>query len=153
MHKVGEVPRYETSMTSSRDAFGFANGKPREASQPANIIAHPGQEIRIVVPDAAGAVPGFGDSSPSPSRSQDNSSPSSSKDNSSPSIKKDERSNPFGGTDAFGFHGFRRGFSPSPITIVAQPGQEIRVVVPDGQGRIDTLRGDQSSPSASKDNR
>ena len=164
------------TMSSSRDAFGFRRqGGPVRSAGATVVVAQPGQEVRIVVPDSRGRLRGFGDSSPSgsgdnsPSGSGD-SSPSGSGDSSpsgsgdsSPSGSGDSSpsgsgdSSPSGSgdilvsRDAFGFRSYRRGFSPSATTIVARPGQEIRVVVPDGRGRIMGL-GD-ASPSGSGDSR
>src|SRR6266536_3971590 len=118
-------------MSSSRDPFGCVPRKSASSTQPITVVAHPGQEVRIVVPDGAGAVPALGDSRSSPAGSGDS--------RSSPSGSGDSRSSPSGSGDVisrdpFGFRTYRRGFSPTPITIVAQAGQEIRVVGPDAGG-------------------
>ena len=146
-------------MTSSRDPFGFRRREAGTRSKGETlIIAQPGQEVRIVVPDGRGTVRGFGDASPSgsgdasPSGSGD-ASPSGSGD-ASPSGSGDASPSGSGdiiSRDAFGFKSYRRGFSPSATTIVARPGQAIRIVVPDERGRI-TAFGD-ASPSGSGDNR
>src|SRR6266536_1667279 len=108
-------------MSSSRDPFGCVPRKSASSTQPITVVAHPGQEVRIVVPDGAGAVPALGDSRSSPAGSGDS--------RSSPAGSGDVISR-----DPFGFRTYRRGFSPTPITIVAQAGQEIRIVVPDAGG-------------------
>ena len=150
-------------MNTSRDPFGFGPKPETKATSISTsiIVAQPGQEVRIVVPDRSGAIPGFGDNRASPSGSGDSrASPSGSGDSrASPSGSGDSRASPSGkgdlfSQDAFGFKTYRRGFSPAPMTIVVQPGQELRVVVADSDGRIlpGALPGDsRASPSGKGD--
>jgi|ERR1051326_1883354 hypothetical protein len=131
-------------MSSSRDPFGFpAKPRPRSAKaiggNPIVVVAQPGQEVRIVVPDdgSVGAgIQGRADSRQSPSGSGDS--------RASPSGSGDSRASPSGSGDAqaqnpFGFLPVQRGFSPTPITVIARSGQEIRIVVPDESGSIPGL--------------
>jgi hypothetical protein len=84
--------------------------------------------------DATGSMPQLreglsqgGDSSASPRRSGDSSaSPRRSGDSSA----SPRRSGDAGSGDPFGFQIAQRGFSSKPITVIAYPGQEIRIVVP-----------------------
>jgi hypothetical protein len=158
-------------MNPSRDPFGFPATSRRPQGQgtsPIVVVAQPGQEVRIVVPDdggMAGTGGGRGDSSASPKPSTDSSaSPKPSTDSSaSPKPSTDSSASPKPNTDAgsqdpFGFRAFRRGFSPTPVTIVARSGQEIRIVVPDESGSVPGLAqrfsGDSSaSPKPSVDQR
>jgi hypothetical protein len=41
----------------------------------------------------------------------------------------------------------RRGFSPTPITVIASAGQEIRIVVPDDSGSLPGVAGPARRPS------
>jgi hypothetical protein len=117
------------------------------------VIAEPGQEIRVVVPSSTGDFPGGpGDSRISPSRPTDS--------RVSPSRPADSRVSPSGrrdmkGSDPLGFgKGPDPAYSPRPVTIVAQPGQEIRVIVPDGTGESGGYPGDSRvSPPPSRDSR
>ena len=137
-------------MSPSRDPFGFKS-KPRPRGQqgtnPIIVVAQPGQEFRVIIADDGGVGGRFqniGDSgrasSPSPSGDSGRaSSPSPSGDSgraSSPSPSGDSgrASSPSPSGDAFGFQSVPRGFSPTPVKIVAHPGQEIRIVVPDQTG-------------------
>ncbi len=147
-------------MSPSRDPFGFTPKKPVPSTRPTIIVAQPGQEVRIVVADSSGAVPGmYGDSRVSPKGSGDSRvSPKGSGDSRvSPKGSGDSRVSPKGSgdifsQDPFGFRTYRRGFSPSPITVIAQSGQEIRIVVPDESGQIPSVRGDSRvSPKGSGD--
>jgi len=138
-------------MSPSRDPFGFPaksrsrRGKPI-GTEPIIVVAQPGQEVRIVVPDAANVSAGIlqpGDSRASPSGSGDSrASPSGSGDSrASPSGSGDSRASPSGSGDAqaqnpFAFLPTERGFSPAPLTVIARSGQEIRIVVPDETGSI-----------------
>ena len=126
-------------MNPSRDPFGFkAKGPPN--TDPIIVVAQPGQEFRVIIADdgGVGGVSQYsGDSgrasSPSPSGDSGRaSSPSPSGDSgraSSPSGSGDA-----GAKDVFGFKPSPRGFSPTPITVIAHAGQEIRIVVPDQTG-------------------
>jgi len=165
-------------MNSSRDPFGFEpptpGPKPGYSPRPITIIAQPGQEVRIVAADGTGVTAGdFPDasrssplgstdasrSSPSGSTDASRSSPSGSTDasRSSPSGSPDSRwqnvagaaSDPFG----FGAGNPKAGYNPRPITVVAQPGQEVRIVVPDGSGAVyaDYADASRSSPLGSTD--
>jgi hypothetical protein len=113
-----------------------------------------------VVPDESGFIPGVGDSRVSPRGSGDSRvSPRGSGDSRvSPKGSGDSRVSPKGSGDVisqdpFGFKTYRRGFSPSPITIVAQSGQEIRIVVPDESGAIPGVGDSRVSPKGSGDSR
>ena len=141
-------------MSPSRDAFGFTSKTRPQSPQgtnPLTVVAQPGQEIRVVIADdgSDGGGQDSGDSGPRGSHSGDSgprgsksgsgdSGPRGSKSGSgysgprgskSGSGDSGPRSSPSG--DAFGFTPFPRGFSPTPITVVAHSGQEIRIVVPD----------------------
>jgi hypothetical protein len=127
-------------MSPSRDPFGFTANRPPKSTDPIIVVAQPGQELRVIIADDGGVGGGFqssGDSgrasSPSPSGDSGRaSSPLPSGDSgraSSPSGSGDA-----GAKDVFGFKPFPRGFSPTPITVVAHAGQEIRIVVPDQRG-------------------
>jgi hypothetical protein len=148
-------------MSSSGDPFGFKPRKRAQSTRPTIVVAQPGQEVRIVVPDESGFIPGVGDSRASPRGSGDSRvSPRGSGDSRvSPKGSGDSRVSPKGSgdmisQDPFGFKTYRRGFSPSPITIVAQSGQEIRIVVPDESGAIPGVAGDSRvSPRGSGDSR
>jgi hypothetical protein len=129
-------------MSPSRDPFGFSAGPRPRSVDPIVIVAQPGQEVRIVVPDDGGVGPwtsgigGPADSRQSPSGSGDS--------RASPSGQGDSRASPSGsgdakGRDAFGFTSLPRGYSPTPVTVVARSGQEIRIVVPDASGSIPGL--------------
>lgn len=155
-------------MSSSRDPFGFSSRTPpgpqsQQGANPIILVAQPGQELRIVIADdgnvggAVGGVQNRGDTSgaASPSAKGDTSgaaSPSGKGDSSgaaSPSGKGDT-----GTKDPFGFQRFQRGFSPSPITIVAHSGQEVRIVVPNKTASFQGLTADVSgsaSPSPKGD--
>src|SRR5438128_11486389 len=106
-------------MSSSRDPFGFTAKAPAQGTNPIVVIAQPGQEVRIVIPDdrADGAGPGGrGDSRASPKGSGDS--------RASPKGSGDSRASPKGSGDAmaqepFGLSAIQRGFSPSPITVIA----------------------------------
>jgi len=147
-------------MSSSRDPFGFVPRKRAQGASPTIVVAQPGQEVRIVVPDESGFIPGVGDSRVSPRGSGDSRvSPRGSGDSRvSPKGSGDSRVSPKGSGDVisqdpFGFKTYRRGFSPSPITIVAQSGQEIRIVVPDESGAIPGVGDSRVSPKGSGDSR
>ena len=147
-------------MSSSRDPFGFAPRKRAQGASPTIVVAQPGQEVRIVVPDESGYIPGMGDSRVSPRGSGDSRvSPRGSGDSRvSPKGSGDSRVSPKGSGDVisqdpFGFKTYRRGFSPNPITIVAQSGQEIRIVVPDESGAIPGVGDSRVSPKGSGDSR
>lgn len=129
-------------MSTAPDPFGFARPPAGVANGTATVIViRPGQEVRIVVADDSGVPAGLGDrGSPagrsSPSGSGDKGSPAG---RASPSGSGDAgspagRASPSGSGDAAGWGPF--GFTPpsastsKPMTIVAQVGQEIRVVVP-----------------------
>lgn len=131
-------------MSPSRDPFGFpAKPRPRRGkpigADPIVVVAQPGQEVRILVPDegnVGGGIQGPADSRQSPSGSGDS--------RASPSGSGDSRASPSGSGDAqiqnpFGFIPAQRGFSPTPITVIARSGQEIRIVVPDESGAIPGL--------------
>ena len=163
-------------MSSGRDPFGFESPKPGYSPRPITVIAQPGQEVRIVVPEGteSNAWTQYGDasrSSPPGSPDASRSSPSGSPDasRSSPSGSPDaSRSSPSGSPDsAFGYvqaadspdaFGFGTGtprprYSPRPITIVAQAGQEVRVIAADAGTTVQSFYGDasRSSPSGSPD--
>jgi hypothetical protein len=117
------------------------------------VIAEPGQEIRVVVPSNAGDFSsGYGDSRVSPSRPTDSRvSPSRPADSRvSPGRRRDVK-----GSDPLGFgRDPEPAYSPRPVTIVAQPGQEIRVIVPEGTDAIGGYPGDSRvSPPPSRDSR
>jgi len=135
-------------MSPSRDPFGFtAKPSPQGGTTPIVVIAQPGQEVRIVVPedgDGMSGLRGPGDNRVSPSGSGDS--------RVSPSGKGDDRVSPSGKGDdraqgPFGFTPIRRGFSPTPVTVIARSGQEIRIVVPDDSGSIPGLVGMRRGPS------
>ena len=136
----------------ARDPFGFSKSSPAPSysPKPHTLIAQPGQEIRIKVADSAGHVSGtppgdtrsspsgVGDTRSSPSGVGDTrSSPSGVGDTrSSPSGVGDTRSSPSGvgdtgGRDAFGFVDPKRVYPERPMTVIARPGQEIRIIVQD----------------------
>ena len=150
-------------MNSDPDPFGFRPPRRREPNaQPITIIAQPGQEVRIVVPDTEGNVAGLpGDSRVSPKASGDSRvSPKASGDSRvSPRASGDSRVSPrasgdASGVDPFEYGGFRPAYSPTPITIVVRSGQEIRIMVPDGEGDATRLMADSRvSPKASGDSR
>ena len=139
-------------MSPSRDPFGFSSKTPRQGQQgtdPIIVIAQPGQEFRVIIADDDGGGGGrfqnIADSgqasSPKPSGdSGQASSPKPSGDSgqaSSPKPSGDsgQASSPkpsgdSGASDPFGFQPFPRGFSPTPVTVVAHAGQEIRIIVP-----------------------
>jgi hypothetical protein len=134
-----------------RDPFGFQSG--RRVSQPSRsppgrgrplvVVAGPGQEIRVVVPSGSENTAGLpGDSRASPQPSTDSRvSPSPPGDVAAP--------------DPFGFKTpVEPSYSPRPVTIVAQPGQEIHVIVPGESGLPGGLPGDsRASPQPSPDRR
>jgi hypothetical protein len=139
-------------MNSGRDPFGFKSRKRSvPPSQPLTVIARPGQEVRIVVPDSqSGGPASIGDTRVSPKPSGDTRvSPKPSGDTRvSPKPSGDAAGNPFA------FTRYQPQYSPTPITIVAQSGQEIRIVVPDDSGRIAGFPGDtRVSPKPSGDTR
>jgi hypothetical protein len=133
-------------MNPSRDPFGFpAKSRVAQSTRPIQgpgtgpivVVALPGQEVRILVGDGGGGGGGLrGDSSVSPGGKGDSSvSPGGKGDSSvSPGGKGDLSSQ-----DAFGFRTFQPGFSPTPVTIIARSGQEIRIVVPDQSGSVPGL--------------
>jgi len=132
-------------MGPSRDPFGFSTKKRGQSASPLIVVVQPGQEVKIVAAsDDVESSVGSGDSRASPKGSGDSrSSPRGSGDVSQ---------------DAFGFRSIRRGFSPSPITLVARSGQEIRIIVSDeaGQTGVQThgFSGDsRASPKPSGDKR
>jgi hypothetical protein len=140
-------------MSPSRDPFGFSSKPSPQSPQGTNplvVVAQPGQEIRVIVTESGGLQADTGLPS-SPSHSPDSglpSSPSHSPDSglpSSPSHSPDSGlpSSPSHSPDAlaqnpFGFNSPQRAFSPSPITVVASRGQEIRIVVPNQPGSSGT---------------
>jgi hypothetical protein len=110
-----------------RDPFGFRSSRSSArpspgGTNPLTVVAEPGQEIRVVVPldpdDVRGAP---GDSRASPRPATDS--------RASPRPRTDAA-----GSDPFGFGAVvqQPSYSPRPVTIVARPGQEIHVVVPEG---------------------
>jgi hypothetical protein len=107
----------------------------------------------VVVSRGSGDEPGgMSDSRVSPSRPTDS--------RVSPSRPADSRVSPSGRRDVRGGDplGFGRGpepaYSPRPVTILAQPGQEIRVIVPDDTGESTGYPGDSRvSPPPSRDSR
>jgi hypothetical protein len=127
-------------MSPSRDPFGFSSKTPTPSSQGTNpivVMAQPGQEFRVIIADDGGyGGAGFensGDSgqasSPKPSHdSGQASSPKPSHDSGQASSPKPSHDS--GSADPFGFQSFPRGYSPTPVTVIARPGQEIRIVVP-----------------------
>ena len=137
-------------MSPSRDPFGFSSKTPTVASRgtdPIIVVAQPGQEFRVVIADdsGGGGFQNMGDtgqsSSPKPGGdSGQASSPKPSGDSGQSSSPKPggdsgQSSSPKSGGDSgapdpFAFKPFPRGFSPTPITVVAHAGQEIRIVVP-----------------------
>src|SRR5215475_2296232 len=133
-------------MSSSRDAFGFKSKTRPQSPQGTNpliVVAQPGQEIRVVIADdgsGGGGSQDSGDSGPrgsqsgsgdsGPRGSQSGSGDSGPRGSQSGSGDSGPRGSPSGSGDAFGFTPFPRGFSPTPITVVAHSGQEIRIVVP-----------------------
>jgi len=151
-------------MSPSRDPFGFPSKtdpgrQGPKGSDPIIVVAQPGQELRVVIADdgggggVGGVVRNRADTSgaASPSGKGDSSgaaSPSGKGDSSgaaSPSGKGDS-----GSKDPFGFQPFQRGFSPTPITVVAHRGQEIRIVVPNATGALQGIAADASgAPSPS----
>jgi len=74
-------------MSSGKDPFGFERPKPGYSPKPITITVQPGQEIRIIVADSTGTVPGAvkaeGDDTAMPSRKPD--------DTAMPSRKPDRR--------------------------------------------------------------
>jgi hypothetical protein len=156
-------------MSAESDPFGFDQPAPGFSPRPMTVVALPGQEVRIVVADGSGAIPGFfldgaspkgsGDSGASPKGSGDSgASPKGSGDSgASPKGSGDSGASPKGSGDAriqdpFGFVGLPQpGFSPRPITIIAQAGQELRVVVPDLRGGVPGIHADTASPKGSGD--
>jgi hypothetical protein len=129
-----------------RDPFGFRSSRSSarpSASQttPLTVIAEPGQEIRVVVPVGPDNVAGY----PADSRA-------------SPRPPADSRASPRPPSDRAGSDPFRveptdqPSYSPRPVTIVARPGQEIHVVVPDRAKATAGLYADsRSSPKPSLD--
>lgn len=135
----------------AQDPFGFPSSpQPTYSPKPHTLIAQPGQEIRIKVSDRSGNVPGAlpGDTRVSPSGAGDTRvSPSGSGDTrASPSGLGDTRVSPsgYGDTrvspsgagdtepgDAFGFVDPKRVYPEKPMTVIARPGQEIRIIVQD----------------------
>lgn len=134
-------------MSPSRDPFGFSSKtgvQSQQGTNPIIVVAQPGQELRVIIADDGSVGSGSqnkGDSgrasSPSPSGDSGRaSSPSPSGDSgraSSPSPSGDS-----GFQDPFGFTPLPRGFSPTPLTVIAHSGQEIRIVVPDQTGSSGT---------------
>jgi len=140
-------------MSRESDPFGFEGPQPGYSPRPITVVAlQPGQEVRIVVAGTAGGTPVFFmDSSSSPRGSGDSSA--------SPKGQGDSSASPRGqgddsARDPFGFgSGPQPAYSPRPITIVAQAGQEVRVVAPDEGGGIPGLimSDSRSSPKGSGD--
>jgi len=132
-------------MSPSRDPFGFSSKSPTVAAKgtdPIVVVAHPGQEFRVIIADDAGPggrLSNIADSTggkvSSPSGSGDSgggkvSSPSGSGDSGGGKVSSPSGSGDSGSANPFGFKPFAQGFSPTPITVVAHAGQEIRIVVP-----------------------
>jgi len=116
-------------MSPSRDPFGFSSKPSPQSPQGTNplvVVAQPGQEIRVIVTESGGLQADTGLPS-SPSHSPDSGLPSS------PSHSPDALAQ-----NPFGFNSPQRAFSPSPITVVASRGQEIRIVVPNQPGSSGT---------------
>src|SRR5262245_59955675 len=107
-------------MIPPNDPFGFTTRTSRRSPAPAVIVARPGQEMRIIVPDASGHLPPFAtcysSGNPSPRNSGDSSgnpSPRNSGDSSGnprPRNSGDSSGNPSprnsgdeGSRDPFGF--------------------------------------------------
>jgi hypothetical protein len=146
-------------MSAESDPFRFETPAPGYSPRPMTVVALPGQEVRIVVADSLGATPGFYLDSASPKGSGDSgASPKGSGDSgASPKGSGDSGASPKGSGDAgiqnpFGFVAPRQpGYSPRPITIIAQAGQELRVVVPDLAGGVPGVYADSASPKGSGD--
>jgi len=150
------------TMNSGSDPFGFDVPRPQSSPRPITVVAEPGQEVRIVVADATGAVPGiYTDTRGSPRPSPDTrGSPRPSPDTrGSPRPSPDTRGSPRPSPDslavqAFGFASRPQTYSPRPLTIVAQAGQEVRIVVPDETGAVPGIYADtRGSPRPSPDTR
>jgi hypothetical protein len=129
-------------MNPSRDPFGFpAKSRQQQGTGPILsrntnqivVVAQPGQEVRVVVADDGGPGAFQVAASASPKPSGDSSSSPKPPGDSSSSPKPGGDS---GSPDAFGFRTFRPGFSPTPVTIIARSGQEIRIVIPDQSGAV-----------------
>jgi hypothetical protein len=122
-------------MNASRDPFGFEPRRPSVAgSNPLIVVVQPGQELRIVVPDETSAAPGFAGLTVGSEGSGDSRVSSKGDLGSRVSGKGDLGSRVSGkgdggGGDPFAFPSPQRGFSTSPLTIIARPGQEIRVII------------------------
>lgn len=166
-------------MSSSFDPFGGPGSVPQNRGNSTStqyVMAQPGQEIRIVVPDDSGYVAAYGDSSPSPAGSGDSSpspegsgdsspSPAGSGDSSpspegsgdsspSPEGSGDSSPSPAGSGDAFDpfASGVRRPiYGGSVLTIVAQRGQNVVVQVPGYDGRVMAIGDSSPSPEGSGD--
>jgi hypothetical protein len=117
-------------MKPGPDPFGFDSAQPRESSaKPITVKARPGQEIRIVIEDPRGTVPGAspdsnrGTPSPRPDTSRGTPSPRPDSSRGTPSPKPDALTEA-----AFGLGPRPQTFSPQPLLIVAQPGQEVLIV-------------------------
>ncbi len=115
-------------MSAIRGPFG-PEKRPSYSPRPLTILAQPGQEIRVIVGDESG---NFTSTAPDSSRGSPSPSPDSSRG--SPSPKPDRgRGGAFGppaGTTAPAPATVRVLRSP-PLTFLAQPGQEIRIIVPE----------------------
>jgi hypothetical protein len=143
-------------MKPGPDPFGFDSAPPPASSaKPITVKARPGQEIRIVIDDPHGTTGGSPDSSrgtPSPSPDSSRGTPSPGPDSSrgTPSPSPDALTGA-----AFGFESRPQTFSPQPLLIVAQPGQEVLIVAendssPAAVNWADSSRG---TPSPSPDRR
>jgi hypothetical protein len=134
------------------DPFGGGQPDPVPAysPRPLTVIAFPGQEVRIAVAGGPGRPAGYTDpdnSAASPSGSPDNSaaSPSGSPDNSAAS--------PPGSKDAFDGGGPPASpppaYSPRPMLIVAQPGQEVRILAAGDSATLPAFGMDPDNSAAS----
>jgi hypothetical protein len=119
-------------MSPSRDPFGFspkASPQSPQGTNPLVVMAQPGQEIRVVITDD-GTIGGVSQGSPDSNRA--------SPDSNRASPDSGRASPDLGAQNPFGFQTFQPGFSPTPVTVIARRGQEIRIIVPDQPGSSGT---------------
>ena len=109
-------------MKPSRDPFGFTAKSRPQGTDPIVVIAKPGQELRIVVPDDGGDGQTSGDASQSGSGDASKSGSGDASQSGSGDGKVQQ---------PFGFSTLTRGYSPTPLTVIVRSGQEIRIMVPE----------------------
>jgi hypothetical protein len=117
-------------MKPGPDPFGFDSAPPPASSaKPITVMARPGQEIRIVIDDPHGTVRGVspdsirGTPTPRPDSSRGTPTPRPDSSRGTPSPKPDALTEA-----AFSLEPRPQTFSPQPLLIVAQPGQEVLIV-------------------------